>query len=73
MKSSGKRNPQRSRLCVVEEENHRLVVHPRLHEAQLQVLVPLHRAVVLRDFNLIRRQQLIDSPMKDDKWQLVRW
>ncbi len=46
-----------TRLRVVEEENHRLVLHARLHETQLEVLVPFHRAIVLRDFNLIRQMK----------------
>lgn len=43
---------QFTHLRVVEQEDHGLVVHPGLHEAALQVLVPFHRPVVLRDFDL---------------------
>lgn len=42
-------------LRVVEEEYHGLVIHAGLHQTQFQVLVPFHRAVVLRDLNLIRQ------------------
>ena len=42
-----------SHLRVVEKEDHGLVVHPGLHEAALQILVPFHRPVVLRDLDLV--------------------
>lgn len=42
-----------ARLGVVEEENHRFVVHAGLHKAHLEVLMPLDRSVVLCDLDLI--------------------
>lgn len=41
-----------TRLRVVEKEDHGLVVHPGLHEAALQILVPFYRPVILRDLDL---------------------
>lgn len=54
----------KTHLRVVEKENHRLVVHTGLHETQLEVLVPLHRSVVLGDLNLIQYDTYVNQLVK---------
>lgn len=55
-----------ARLRVVEQEDHGLVIHPGLHEAALQVLVPFCRPVVLRDLDLSS-----NKPRKNEEYKAI--
>lgn len=54
MRESKRNNvsPLSTRLRIVEEENHRLVIHTSLHETRLEIFMPLYRPVILGDFDL---------------------